>query len=110
MDDNSNNSRVLTEEEYLETCQALNEAAESEEKAADKTVKSASNIKPGKTIRFKPNISAAVTNIKQYLSGKGPETGIIVRIKRYLIPIRPGRSYGRNIKSQSATTLLYRVA
>lgn len=102
MHDSSNNSRVLTEQEYFD----MNN---SPDKKSDPAAEDYCSVK-AEAIRHKPNSSAAVTNIKEYLSGKGTEERIIQRIKRYLVPIRPGRSYCRNIKSQSATTLLYRAA
>ena len=77
---------------------------ENEETAYDQ------NKDDDKKYRYKPNISTAITNIKEYLLGHGSEETLILRIKRYLIPIRPGRSFTRNVKPQSATTLLYRAS
>lgn len=103
MHEGSSNSRVLTKQEYLQA----NHTQEEQEESSN--LHSAYQ-NSSKAIRYKPNISAAVTNIKEYLNGKGTGDRVIQRIKRYLVPIRPGRSYCRNIKPQSATTLLYRAA
>ena len=107
MNDGSNDLRVLTQEEYMNTYKDLcgeKTIEENEETAYDQ------NKDDDKKYRYKPNISTAITNIKEYLLGHGSEETLILRIKRYLIPIRPGRSFTRNVKPQSATTLLYRAS
>ena len=108
MDDDKDNRRVLSKEEYLETCKLINEVGCEPPDGKDESEEHDFEI--GDTIRCKPNLAAAITNIKQFLSGHGSEERLILRIKRYLIPIRPGRSFARNVKPQSATTLLYRAA
>ncbi len=59
---------------------------------------------------YRFNFSSAVTNIRQYLAGHIDEEKLILRIKKFLIPIRPGRSFVRNIRSQSAKLFTYRSA
>ena len=82
MHDSSNNSRVLTEQEYFD----MNN---SPDKKSDPAAEDYCSVK-AEAIRHKPNISAAVTNIKEYLSGKGTEERIIQRIKlpQYKVTIR----------------------
>ena len=112
MDDESNNLRVLTQEEYLKTCRMLEDNAKDSLPETDPDVEVIEDPEhPNqKKYRYKPNLSAAITNIKEFLRGKGNSEILILRIKRYLVPIRPGRSFSRNVKPQSATTLLYRAS
>lgn len=108
MNDSSNDLRVLTPEEYKRTCKQIEEQADPTEndiEIADDTEQA-----NGKKHRYKPNLSAAITNIKSFLMGHGNSETLVLRIKRYLVPIRPGRSFSRNVKPQSATTLLYRAS
>ncbi len=60
--------------------------------------------------RYKSSFKAAVTNIRRYLKGEIDERELILRIKKFLIPIRPGRSYSRNVRSQSTKTPSYYTA
>lgn len=108
MDDDSGNLRVLTQEEYEETCRQAEEPAD--HVGADMETTDCPEHTAGKKYRYKPNLSAAITNIKSFLTGHGNSEILILRIKRYLVPIRPGRSFSRNVKRQSATTLLYRAS
>ena len=108
MDDGSGNLRVLTQEEYEETCRQIEEPAGP--MADDIEAVDGPGQTAGKKYRYKPNLSAAITNIKGFLMGHGNSETLILRIKRYLVPIRPGRSFSRNVKPQSATTLLYRAS
>ena len=98
--------RVLTQEEYRKACMTPGAEEEPEEIKED----SVSGPESSKKYRYKPNLSAAITNIKQFLKGMGTEAALIARIKRYLIPVRPGRSFPRNIRIQPATSLLYRCS
>ncbi len=60
--------------------------------------------------KYKSSFKAAVTNIRRYMKDEISETELILRIKKILIPIRPGRSYSRNVRSQSAKTPSYYTA
>ena len=59
---------------------------------------------------YKPNFKTAVTNIRLFIKGKIEEDELRKRIKKFLIPIRPGRKYGRTMKGQSAKTPSYYAA
>ena len=48
----------------------------------------------------KANFALAITNIRLFLKGRISESGLIDRIKKYVIPIRPGRSFPRKMKPQ----------
>ena len=50
---------------------------------------------------YKPNFSSAVTNIRLYLRKKINMKELILRIKKFLVPERPERSYKRSIKPKS---------
>jgi hypothetical protein len=50
---------------------------------------------------LKANISTAVTNTRLFLRGKLSSTGLLKRIRMFVVPLRPGRSYPRNVKPQS---------
>ena len=56
------------------------------------------------------NFTLAVTNIRLYLRGVFKEAELIRRIKKYLVPIRPDRSYPRNVKPQSLRSFNHRSA
>lgn len=60
--------------------------------------------------KYKPSFKAAVTNTRRYMSGDIDEHELVLRIKKFLIPIRPGRSYSRNVRPQSAKTPSYYTA
>ena len=57
-------------------------------------------------IAFKP----AVTNARLFLKKLITTKAFIDRIKNFLSPVRPGRKFKRNIKSQPARLSLYRAA
>jgi hypothetical protein len=59
---------------------------------------------------YKSNFKLAVTNIRRYFKEEISEDELILRIKKFLIPIRPGRSYSRNVRPQSAKTPSYYTA
>lgn len=59
---------------------------------------------------YKSNFKTAVTNIRLFIEGKIEEEELRKRIKKFLIPIRPGRKYGRTMKGQSAKTPSYYAA
>jgi hypothetical protein len=59
---------------------------------------------------YKINFTSAVTNIRQYLAGVIDEERLILRIKKFLTPVRSGRSFARNIRPQSAKSFTYRSA
>ena len=56
------------------------------------------------------SFSAAVTNIRLYLNGRINTKEMILRIKKFLIPVRPGRKYERHIKPQSSKMFIYRAS
>ena len=60
--------------------------------------------------KYKINFKTAMTNIRLYLDEKIDEIELELRIKKFLIPIRPGRKYSRNVKGQSAKTSSYYAA
>ena len=65
---------------------------------------------PDRKWQYKPSFKSAVTNIRRFLNGEIDERELILRIKKILIPIRPGRTYSRNVRSQSAKTPSYYTA
>ena len=66
--------------------------------------------KDGRKWKYKSNFKTAVTNIRKFLNNGIDEKELILRIKKILIPIRPGRSYSRNVRPQSAKTPSYFTA
>lgn len=60
--------------------------------------------------KYKSSFKAAVTNVRRYMKGDIDGDELILRIKKFLIPIRPGRSYSRNVRPQSAKTPSYYTA
>ena len=60
--------------------------------------------------KYKSSFKAAVTSIRRYMNGEIAEYELVLRIKKFLIPIRPGRSYSRNVRPQSAKTPSYYTA
>ncbi|MDO4271985.1 MAG: IS4 family transposase [Candidatus Saccharibacteria bacterium] len=51
--------------------------------------------------KYKTNFKMAVTNLRMYLDGYIEQEELIKRIKKFLIPIRPGRVFARQVKPQS---------
>ena len=64
----------------------------------------------GRTHVLTFNFTLVVTNIRLYLRGFFKEAELIKRIKKYLVPIRPDRSYPRNVKPQSLRSFNHRSA
>ncbi len=60
--------------------------------------------------KYKASFKAAVTNVRMYMRGSIDEEELVLRIKKFLVPIRPGRSYRRNVRPQSAKTPQYYAA
>ena len=60
--------------------------------------------------KYRSNFKTAVTNVRLYLRERIDEDELAKRIKKFLIPIRPGRTYGRNVKPQSSKTSSYYAA
>ena len=60
--------------------------------------------------KYKINFKTATTNIRLYLTGKIDEIELELRIKKFLVPIRPGRKFSRNVKGQCAKTSSYYAA
>ena len=59
---------------------------------------------------YKPNFSSADTKIRLNLRKKINMKELILRIKKFLVPRRPERSFERNIKGQSCKPLNYRTS
>ena len=55
----------------------------------------------GAAYEVKTNFATSVTNIRRFMKGTLAETDLIARLKKYLIPIRPGRSFIRNLRMKS---------
>ena len=70
------------------------------------------SVKKNKKLEYdyKINFSSAVTNIRLYLKKKISVKELILRIKKFLVPRRPERSFERNMKSQSCKPLNYRTS
>lgn len=60
--------------------------------------------------KYKINFKTAATNIRLYLAEKIDEIELELRIKKFLVPIRPGRKFSRNVKGQSAKSSSYYAA
>ena len=67
-------------------------------------------LKPDNTYQYKTAFTSSVTIIRQYLKCMFDDITLLLRIKKFLIPIRPGRSFKRNVCPQSAQTLTYKAA
>lgn len=67
-------------------------------------------IKQNRKYRYKANFANAVTNIRLYLRNLLKEKNLISRIKKFLVPQRPERSYERAIKPKSCQSLNYRTS
>ena len=59
---------------------------------------------------LKANLSTAITNIRLFLRGKLSSAGLLNRIRMYVVPLRPGRSYPRNVRPQSLKPLNLRIS
>ena len=70
------------------------------------------NMKKNKKLKYdyKINFSSAVSNIKLYLKKKINMKKLILRAKKFLVPLRPERLFERNMKSQSCKPLNYRTS
>lgn len=58
---------------------------------------------------YKSNFKNAVTNIRRYLNGEIEEVELLIRIKKFLIPIRPGRKFERQVRPQTYKCAAYYV-
>lgn len=58
----------------------------------------------------KTNFAVAVTNVRNYLKNMIDSKEIVARVKKFLVPIRPERSFKRSMKAQSAKSLNHRIA
>ena len=58
-----------------------------------------------KKYAWKVNFSTAVTNIRNYINGKIHSSTLLERLKKILAPIRPERTYDRNVRPQSVKSL-----
>jgi len=59
---------------------------------------------------YKPCFTTAVTNVRMWLRSYITEEELIKRIQNYLVPIRPDRSYRRDVKPQSVRDFNHRAA
>lgn len=59
---------------------------------------------------WKINFSVAVTNVRLLLVGRIDWEGFEKRIKKFLVPIRPGRKAQRHVKRQSVRPMYHRLA
>lgn len=64
------------------------------------------------TVKYdvKTNFAVAVTNIRNFIKKLIDENELILRIKKFLVPIRPERKFKRNMKPQSTKSLNHRAA
>ena len=60
------------------------------------------------TSEYKLNFKVAITNVRLFLNEIIDEENLILRLKKFLVPIRPGRTYERWIKPKCATPLAYK--
>lgn len=69
-------------------------------------------IKEKKDIRYKQaiNISAAVTNIRQFLKRLIDSQKLEMKILKNLVPVRPDRKYKRNVRPKSAKSLNHKAS
>ena len=67
-------------------------------------------IKQNRKYSYKANFANAVTNIRLYLRNLMNEKRLVSRIKKFLVPIRPERSYERPIKSKSDKPFNHRTS
>lgn len=67
-------------------------------------------IKQNRKYHYKTNFANAVTNIRLFLRNLLKEKNLISRIKKFLVPERPERSYERPIKTKSAKPFNNRTA
>lgn len=58
--------------------------------------------------KYKINFHAAIANIRSYLKNEIDETNLTAKIKKFLILIRPGRTYERRLKPKYAIPLVYK--
>ena len=68
------------------------------------------HIKQNRKYHYKANFSSAVTNIRLYLKNTINEKTLVFRIKKILAPVRPERSFERNIKNKSCIPLNHRTS
>ena len=69
------------------------------------------NTPTGKeTSKYKLNFNASVTAVRQFLKKIIQEDVLLQVLKKFLTPLRPGRSFIRNIKPKSSIPLSYKAA
>ena len=64
----------------------------------------------GTKYSYVAEFTAAVTNARKYFNQLITSGHLVESIKKFLVPVRPGRSYQRNIRAQSTKMFLYRAA
>lgn len=64
----------------------------------------------GTIYSYMAEFTAAVTNAGKYFNQLITPGHLVESIKKILVPVRPGRSYQRNIRAQSTKMFLYRAA
>lgn len=60
--------------------------------------------------KYKLNFNASATAVRQFLKGIIQEDVLFQILKKFLNPLRPGRSFIRNIKPKSSIPLSYKAA
>ena len=60
--------------------------------------------------KYKLNFNTAVTMVRKYLKEMINEEVLLQVIKKFLTPLKPGRSFIRNMKPKSAIPLAYKPA
>ena len=66
--------------------------------------------KRGRKHEYLVNFSTAVCICRNFLKSKDHSMDVVLLISRFIIPIRPGRSFERKVKAQSARLFIYRPA
>ena len=72
-------------------------------------VKEAADSKQGK-YEYMINFTVSVTNIRKWIQGLITDEELIKRLKKYLVPKRPDRSYKRDVKPQAYKHTAHRVS
>lgn len=68
------------------------------------------NRKNNRKYAYKANFSAAVHICRKFLMGNVSPPDLETLIAKYVSPVRPGRTFPRNLKPRSAVSFLYRIA
>lgn len=66
--------------------------------------------KRGRKHEYLVNFSTAVCICRNFLKSQQHPIDVVKLISRFIIPVRPGRSFERKVKAQSARLFIYRAA